>query len=485
MLPSESVDLVNEKGMIDWGFSECYRKSYDLKTPESNAHPAKMSMQLCFKILKKLMKDGKLKYGDTVLDFMAGIGTTAICWLYMHPSNRVITVELEPHFIKMQEDNKEYLKRKLGRKVTWEIIQGDARQLSKILLERELIGVVSPVYGEAISKQGGECHLKHIGISQKMARQYSSNPKNIGNLPDRIVGITSPPYLEAQSGGGIAKEGYRGKHIKEMGKNQPYKVGEHCGYMKDAHGKSPDNIANLPDKVVGIISPPYPDQKRGNKEGTPSYDNYVVFRNRETEINKNPSNIDNLPDRIVGVVSPPYEKSEGQVAPYKFRDPDKFAKISSERFKLGLKKGHYASPEAIRRSMERSSFIPDSEGQIAQEQGKTYLSAMQEVYEEAAKCCSVLVTVTKNPTRQGKLRRLDIDTRKLCEGAGYQTYDYVRAHLFEEAEQATLDGKIKKIPKGRLGFFKRLQYQKSDRKTEIAKWEDILFFERDSLEAFL
>ena len=460
---------------VNWGFSKCYRKSYDLKTPESNAHPAKMSMQLCFKILKKLMKDGKLKYGDTVLDFMAGIGTTAICWLYMHPSNRAITVELEPHFIKMQEGNKKYLEKKLGRKVAWEIIQGDARRLSEILKETGLIEITSPPYGEMISEQGGEPNLERIGISQEMARRYSknpdnignlpdrivgvtsppygealqteksgidwskqkdrrsdkphgqaayeqrysSNPKNIGNLPDRIVGITSPPYSEAQSGGGIAREGYRGKHINEMGKNQPDKVGERCGYMKDAHGKSPNNIANFPDKIVGVVSPPYNNRMDGTASREYNFTNYSGEPSNAWHTQRNQKNVGNLMD----------DKSR--------------------------------------------------------DERETYLSAMQKIYEEAAKCCSVLVTVTKNPTRRGTLRRLDIDTRKLCESTGYQTYNHVKAHLFEEIVQATLDGKAKKVPKGRLSFFKRLQYQKSDGKAEIAKWEDVLFFERDSLEEFL
>ena len=44
-----------------------------------------------------------------------------------------IGVELEPHFTKMCEDNKRFAENKIGRKLDMTTIQGDSRQLSKIL----------------------------------------------------------------------------------------------------------------------------------------------------------------------------------------------------------------------------------------------------------------------------------------------------------------------------------------------------------------
>ena len=86
-----------------------------------------------------------------------------------------------------------------------------------------------------------------------------------------------------------------------------------------------------------------------------------------------------------------------------------------------------------------------------------------------------MVTVTKNPTRNGELRRLDIDTANLLIQAGYEIIDYHRAILFEERRQLTFDGEIKNTPKGRLSFFKRLSYQKGN---AVAKWEDIIIATR-------
>ena len=100
-----------------------------------------------------------------------------------------------------------------------------------------------------------------------------------------------------------------------------------------------------------------------------------------------------------------------------------------------------------------------------------YLSEMLRVYKEASKVCPIICVVTKNPTRAGKLRRLDIDTAMLLEKSGYQIVDYHRAVLFKTYEQSTLTGETKKEHKGRLSFFKRLSLSKGN---QAAMWEDVL-----------
>ena len=188
---------------------------------------------------------------------------------------------------------------------------------------------------------------------------YSENPDNIGNLKDtQLAGIISPPFLEAQQGGGIAIEGYNGPHIHEMGKNQPGKVGRACGYMKEFHGSDSDNIGNLPDN-------------KGNHKD------------------------------------------------------------------------------------------------------ESYLSAMFKVYQQAFLCgISPLVVVTKNPTRNGKLRMLSSETFNLLQLAGYEIFDYHRAILFETHTQSTLDGESRDVHKGRISFFKRLSLEKGN---TVAQYEDIIF----------
>ena len=92
--------------------------------------------------------------------------------------------------------------------------------------------------------------------------------------------------------------------------------------------------------------------------------------------------------------------------------------------------------------------------------------------QETAKICKLIVTVTKNPTRAGKLRRLYKDTARLLKLSGFRVIEYHRALLFEEVKTTNLFGNTKKEAKGRLSFFKRLAWQKG---ANVAQWEDTHF----------
>ena len=113
------------------------------------------------------------------------------------------------------------------------------------------------------------------------------------------------------------------------------------------------------------------------------------------------------------------------------------------------------------------------ETNIGNEREESYLSAMFKVYQQAYLCrISPLVVVTKNPTRNGALRRLDLDTIFLLQKSGYEIFDYHRSILFETHKQETLSGGSKDVHKGRISFFKRLSLEKG---TTVAQYEDIIF----------
>lgn len=167
----------------------------------------------------------------------------------------------------------------------------------------------------------------------------------------------------------------------------------------------------------------------------------------------NPANIGNLSDRpLKAITSPPYEDVAGR-------------------------QSHggsgYHGKDIPSKTMPRYG---EAEGQIGQEQQENYLSAMRRVYAEALKVCSVLVVIIKNPTRQGKLRRLDSDTLSLLQETGWTLVCRHRAMLFTELEQASLFGGTKKKLKGRVSVFKLLSYRKG---SPIAQWEDVFFCVRD------
>ena len=314
----------------------CYSGSFDLLSPDSFAHPAKMSGALCYRIIEHLEELGLLKPGMTILDPMGGTGITAIC--ANAKGYRAVTVELEEKFVGFQRKNKEYAARKLGKPLDWTIIQGDSRKLSELLSEH-CVTVTSPPYGDAISKQGGEISddLKSfIGRSCGEARRYSHDPNNIGNLKDKPLTVMSPPYGDV-----MGRQSHEGA---------------------SAHGKGIEPSASA----------------------------------------------------------------------------------------------HYG----------------ETQGNIGNEQAESYLSAMKLVYAEIAKVSDVCVVVTKNPTRAGKLRRLDSDTIALLKDCGYEILCQHKALLFTESEHQDLFGETHKKLRGRVSFFKRLSIAKGN---VAASWEDILF----------
>lgn len=277
-----------------------------------------------------------------------------------------------------------------------------------------------------------------MGFMQGDARQLSAMLKEKG-----CVDVVSPPYADAVS----ENHGGKDPHPEMAG-----------GSAKISNGYSAaaGNIGNLRDApLVGITSPPYANRlDKGNeeqrlKEGT--LQNQMNFGGYTT----NEDNIANLPDRqLVGITSPPFESST------QTQDIEFINKIvrrrNGSRFQGGNKDGYGENPD-----------------NLGNQNGSTYLEAMLQVCSEACRSgISPLVLVTKNPTRNGKLRRLDLDTVRILQLSGYEIFDYHRAILFEEVTQATLGGEVFTKPKGRLSFFKRLSYEKGN---VVARWEDIIF----------
>ena len=222
--------------------------------------------------------------------------------------------------------------------------------------------------------------------------------------------------------------------------------------------------------LVGITSPPFLDQNQGTKPLSERNDGVALRLRKERpntydktgagssskEYSHNPSNIGNLKDKnLVGITSPPFENMMDK----RDRNKESFIQDKDDDYKGIIKRsggfGGYSS-------------FPQN---LGNQQGESYLQAMWQIYQQASQLMQIIVTVTKNPTRKGQLRRLDLDTCKLLMSCGYEIVDYHRSLLFEEKKQSTLSGKNIKQLKGRLSFFKRLSVQKGNK---AASFEDII-----------
>ena len=560
--------------------------------PDSVKHPAKMSWNLLERIFKHLELLNLLTTDSVVIDFMAGTGrTNTMAALRRY---RTISVELEPHFIEMiagydcdgktisdfkiepcvcKSDtlhkphkittglfevecsgnprivpvcrcggrrhhkkhhvigNKELLEQVTGRKVKWDVICGDARELRRLINLTDMVGVFSPPYFSQVAYQDKDFIISiaedksqryrdgrlkgHFATpeairryAEKIMENYSLDPRNIGNLPDApLTGIISPPYGAIDVGKGIRPNRWEKiKDIEGFKGRKDWKSGTPSEYSPN-----PDNIGNLPDApLVGIISPPYQDTampmgcpshirklaregkwdeaielerkseadqaKKGNKYAVSTDETIrkkieMALEREKGNYSENLDNIGNLKDvPLVGIMSPPYSEAQqgGGIAINGYSGPHIHEMGKNQPGKVGkrcgyLKELHGSYPANI-------ANLPDN---IGNEREESYLTAMLKVYQQAYLCgISPLVVVTKNPTRSGKLRRLDLDTIYLLQACGYEIFDYHRSILFETHTQNTLDGPSKDVHKGRISFFKRLSLEKG---TTVAQWEDIIF----------
>ncbi len=158
---------------------------------EAMSHPAKGHLGLWEAIISKYTQPG-----DTILDPMAGVGSSLLAALM---GRNVICVEMESWMMPLLHANWEKMRQhpmlgcSLGQVV---ILQGDARVLP--LPDRggaEAI-VTSPPF-EDVTQGGDDIHKYAGGRPHSRATSYTR--------PDAI--ISSPPFGEAQSGGGLAITG--------------------------------------------------------------------------------------------------------------------------------------------------------------------------------------------------------------------------------------------------------------------------------------
>ena len=165
------------------------RKEYF--TPESFAHPAKMSLPLQLWIIENYTKPG-----ETILDCMAGSGTIIVACAM---GRNVITVELEQKFIDLQKGNWQKIQERgpqLGYSMgTATILHGDARNLEGLISDSVIF---SPPYAENTHHSDNPETLIDLqpGRKGRLGGTAGDSDGQIGQLhygsPDKV--IFSPPY---------------------------------------------------------------------------------------------------------------------------------------------------------------------------------------------------------------------------------------------------------------------------------------------------
>lgn len=405
-------------------------------TPESISHPAKANISMMHWILKKFVKDG-----DLVLDPMCGIGTTMIEGMRLFPNSLFIGIELEHKFVNMTKANIDKTNKIAEKDMFAEVgqvllFQGDARELSQIMKEKVNKIISSPPFGQAQSGGGiakkGYDGPKHTPTDLVGKRSYMpeniGDKQNISNLPygqaDKIV--SSPPY---QHGGSV----YKGmmKNVEKAFKEGKI-TREQYNHFKGRKAYNEEAAGSYVEKI--ITSPPF-----GGKVQHKT--NYLGKQKKESgfEYSDNPENIGNMPQGKINkiVTSPPYSKD---VEPHTEMRPGANKKTSR-----GYKDSYSESKINI------GSLI-----------GKTYLGEMLRVYRECFKILKsggFMILITKDFIRQKKRIRLGEDTIKLCQAAGF-TFKEIYYRKIEHPS------------------FWRILYQQKYPSVEKIDSEDILIFKK-------
>ena len=322
---------------------------------EAVSHPAKMNTKLVEFLVEEFTKEG-----DTILDPMAGTGSTGVI-AALHGRNSIL-VDIEEKFVKWMIEAKKIVDsiQTLTPKGKIIVLKGDARQLSKILNGVDNI-ITSPPYAD--TKKGGEADENKMAERWDKAAEdkdwntwsktwktegrkralkslgsgYSESEENIGNLPvgDIDAVITSPPYSESVNAPNDPER--RAERMKKAGLDPKTIVGgkARCGQIDWKYGDGKDNIGNLKHGEIDsiITSPPYANtfsdwdkKSRSSKEGQIPYYSDERFKKKQ--------NIGNIPyysDDLNSKRSPKPPKGKETYLEAMF-------KVYSEMFKV-LKEG--------------------------------------------------------------------------------------------------------------------------------------------------
>jgi DNA modification methylase len=219
----------------------CYDDSWQgLIVPEAFAHPAKFSHGLICRIVEHGLAKGYWKAGDTVADPFGGVALGGIICGY-HGLNWT-GIELEVRFCELGNRNLDLHRAKwkaLGYDVDVQLVQGDSRNLAKIVQQDEAV-VCSPPFSDQLPSHDNFMPPHDTGqrLNTDYDTAYGSTPGQVGRLKAGSVEaiLTSPPYAGTRQDG----------TIKDGGGFSSYSDGPTTKWHTE---RNPANIGNLGDET--------------------------------------------------------------------------------------------------------------------------------------------------------------------------------------------------------------------------------------------
>ncbi|MFZ5815347.1 MAG: DNA methyltransferase [Bacillota bacterium] len=145
--PVDPPDLTQDTALWLTGQRSIAEQRGRRYVPESVKHPGKMQPDVAGAII-----DTYTEPGQTILDPMGGIGTTAV--EAAERGRHVVMIELEQRWAKIAQQNADLTARR-GATGSIRVINGDARRLPELVAGPADMLVTSPPYGEALAPRSG------------------------------------------------------------------------------------------------------------------------------------------------------------------------------------------------------------------------------------------------------------------------------------------------------------------------------------------
>ncbi len=180
-MPSNKLNNLTNKEWLK------FQKSWFIHNPPPRkkgvlVHPAKFPETMAQEFIEFFTKEG-----ETVLDPMAGTGSTLVAAL--RAGRNSYGIELNPKYAKIAEQIIEEERISLGTSIQnlkSEIIHGDARLAANYELPLIDYVLTSPPYWDMLRVKGAETQKKRRD-SEEMDVHYSDDPNDMGNIEDYNV----------------------------------------------------------------------------------------------------------------------------------------------------------------------------------------------------------------------------------------------------------------------------------------------------------
>lgn len=449
----------------------CYANGWkkDDISPEAFSHPAKFSKQLIRRIYEHLLAQGYVKPGDVIADPFGGVGLGAF-WAIRYGLHWR-GVELEPKFVEIGRQNFELWNgRYAPHFANWgtaEIIQGDSRELCKVLGQGGAV-IGSPPYAgslhtnespevqlKRIAKRGGR--LSQFGINSLSGNQgYSDSPGQLGAMkegqpPTAFIG--SPPYANSVNANDAANdsEARKERRLSVGIPDTPYHNGGPNSQQNrpQVYGNADGQLGAMkegqpPQALIG--SPPYADAVSGQGEGPGARYDHTYHKGDNATKNSSQAAYGVSDGQLGGmhvIGSPPFEKSQaggGLATPgVKHQDGYELNRYSNGYQNQG-----------------------DAPGQLGNATGSTFWQAARDIVEQCYQLLpsgGVAVWVTGDFVRNKQRVHFGRQWLALCQEVGFVPVEHIvawkrepgpiQAGIFEDVDM-TID---------RVSFFRRLANQ--------------------------